>query len=114
MTTSRRKFIRQSLVGAGTIMAASSFSSFRKTEADIQVSLAEWSFHRALESGKMDHLDFPARAKNEFGITAVEYVNGFFGGKKMDFKEAAKNQALPERVNEKKSGCRRRQSFADV
>lgn len=92
MTTSRRNFIRQSLIGAGTLMAASSFKTFGKTETDIQVSLAEWSFHRALQAGKMDHLDFPARAKNEFGISAVEYVNGFFGGKKMDFREAAKNQ----------------------
>jgi hypothetical protein len=92
MTTSRRNFLRQSLVGAGTLMAASSFRSFGKIETDIQISLAEWSFHRALQSGKMDHLDFPARAKNEFGISAVEYVNGFFGGTKMDFKEAAKNQ----------------------
>jgi hypothetical protein len=92
MTTSRRNFVKQTLIGAGTIMAASSFRSFGKMEPDIQISLAEWSFHRALQSGKMDHLDFPARAKNEFGISAVEYVNGFFGGTKMDFKEAAKNQ----------------------
>jgi sugar phosphate isomerase/epimerase len=40
----------------------------------------------------MDHLDFPAKAKNEFGISAVEYVNGFFGGTKMNFKEAAKSK----------------------
>jgi hypothetical protein len=93
MTTSRRNFIRQSLAGAGTIMIASSFRSFGNPEPEIQVSLAEWSFHRAIESGKMDHLDFPARAKKEFGISAVEYVNGFFGGKKMDFREAAKNKA---------------------
>jgi hypothetical protein len=93
MTTSRRNFLRQSLVGAGTLMAASSFRSFGKMEPDIQISLAEWSFHRALQSGKMDHLDFPARARNEFGISAVEYVNGFFGGTKMDFREAAKNQS---------------------
>ncbi len=92
MTTSRRNFIRQSLAGAGTIMIASSFRSFGNPEPEIQVSLAEWSFHRAIESGKMDHLDFPARAMNEFGISAVEYVNGFFGGKKMDFREAAKNK----------------------
>ena len=62
-------------------------------DAGLKLSLAEWSLHRALKAGKLDHLDFPAKAKNDFGIDAVEYVNGFFGGKKMDFKEAGKNQS---------------------
>jgi len=72
-------------------MMASSFKSCGHSDPDLKVSLAEWSFNRSLTSGKLDHLDFPAKAKNEFGISAVEYVNGFFGGKKMDFREAAKN-----------------------
>lgn len=92
MNSTRRQFIRQSLMGAGTLMVASSFRSFGTADPDIKISLAEWSFHRALQSGKMDHMDFPARAKKEFGISAVEYVNGFFGGTKMDFKAAAKNK----------------------
>jgi len=45
---------------------------------DFQISLAEWSLHRALKAGKLDHLDFPAKAKSDFGIAAVEYVNEFF------------------------------------
>ena len=61
-------------------------------DAGLKISLAEWSLHRELTSGKLDNLDFAAKAKNDFGIDAVEYVNGFFGGKKMNFKEAAKNQ----------------------
>ncbi len=88
----RRTFIKQSLLGAGALLTASSFRPDGLSDADIKVSLAEWSFNRSLDSGKMDHLDFAARAKNEFGISAVEYVNGFFGGKKMNFKEAAKNK----------------------
>jgi sugar phosphate isomerase/epimerase len=55
--------------------------------------LAEWSLHRTIRAGKIDHLDFPAIAKKDFNISAVEYVNGLFGGTKMDFKEAAKNSA---------------------
>jgi sugar phosphate isomerase/epimerase len=89
----RRNFIKQSLLGAGALMTCSSFGLPVPQNPDIRISLAEWSFHRALESGKMDHLDFPSRAKNEFGISAVEYVNGFFGGAKMNFREAAKNRA---------------------
>lgn len=56
-----------------------------------ELSLAEWSLHRSIRAGKMDHLDFPLIAKKTYGISAVEYVNGLFGGTKMDFKEAAKN-----------------------
>jgi len=89
----RRIFIKQSLLGAGALMMVPSFRFPGSSDPDIRISLAEWSFHRALESGKMDHLDFPSRAKNEFSISAVEYVNGFFGGTKMNFKEAAKNKA---------------------
>lgn len=74
------------------MIVASSFRSFGSTDPDLKISLAEWSFHRALEAGTLDHLDFPLKAKKEFGISAVEYVNGFFGGKKMDFKAAAKDK----------------------
>ena len=42
------------------------------------ISLAEWSFHRALFAGKMTNLDFPVVAKKDYGIAAVEYVNQFF------------------------------------
>ncbi len=48
------------------------------------ISLAQWSLHRALFDGKIDHLEFPETAKNEFGITAVEYVNQFFADKAED------------------------------
>jgi len=89
----RRTFIKNSLLAAGALVTYPSFKMKGKQESDIKISLAEWSFNRALYGGEMEHLDFPAIAKNEFGISAVEYVNGFFGGKKMDFKEAARNNS---------------------
>ncbi|MFB6454575.1 sugar phosphate isomerase/epimerase family protein [Chitinophaga sp. Hz27] len=49
-----------------------------------KISLAEWSFHKALFAGKMNHLDFPVRAKKEFDIHAIEYVNQFFKDKAKD------------------------------
>lgn len=58
---------------------------------DIRLSLAQWSLHRALTDGKIDNLDFPSIAREQYDIGAVEYVNQFFGGTKMDFKTAAKN-----------------------
>ena len=49
-----------------------------------KISLAEWSLHRSLQSGKIDHLDFCKVAKNDFGLDAVEYVNSFFFDKAQD------------------------------
>ena len=39
------------------------------------ISLAQWSLHRTLRSGKLDNLDFAKVSKEEFGIDAIEYVN---------------------------------------
>lgn len=49
-----------------------------------KISLAEWSLNKTLFDGKMTNLDFPAKAKNDFGISAVEYVNQFFKDKAND------------------------------
>ena len=49
-----------------------------------KISLAEWSFHRALRAGKMNNLDFPKVAKKDFDIDCVEYVNVFFMDKAKD------------------------------
>lgn len=43
-----------------------------------KISLAEWSLHNAIQSGKLTNLDFPVKAKNDFGIDAVEYVDQLF------------------------------------
>jgi len=49
-----------------------------------RISLAEWSLHRTIFAGKLDNLDFPRAAKEQFGIEAVEYVNQFFKDKAKD------------------------------
>ncbi|SKC99682.1 Sugar phosphate isomerase/epimerase [Chitinophaga ginsengisegetis] len=104
----RRQFLRQMGVytmGMGmlpVILAACNEGKSTKSEGDsaaaakpgeatahelfFKISLAEWSFHKALFAGKMNHLDFASRAKNEFGIENIEYVNQFF-------KDKAKDQA---------------------
>jgi sugar phosphate isomerase/epimerase len=87
---SRRSFIKQSLLGTTGLMLSPALMA---ADFKLEISLAEWSFHRMLEAGKLDHLDFPLKAKKEFNIGVVEYVNGFFGGKKMNFKEAGKSSA---------------------
>lgn len=54
------------------------------SELFFDISLAQWSLHRTIRSGTLDHLDFPAFTKNEFGIEAVEYVSTFFQDKAED------------------------------
>lgn len=49
-----------------------------------RISLAQWSLHKRLFDGTLDNLDFPAFARNECGIDAVEYVNQFFMDKASD------------------------------
>lgn len=68
-----------------TGLSGSLLSSCDKTEP-FKISLAEWSLHRALQSKKIDHLDFISLTKTEFGLDAVEYVNSFFFDKAQDQK----------------------------
>jgi sugar phosphate isomerase/epimerase len=48
-----------------------------------KISLAQWSFHRALHSNKMDNLDFAIKASS-MGFAGIEYVNQFFKDKAED------------------------------
>lgn len=49
-----------------------------------RISLAQWSFHKALFAKEMDHLDFARIARRTYGIEAIEYVNQFFKDKATD------------------------------
>ena len=49
-----------------------------------KISLAQWSLNKAFFGGQLDNLDFAAKAKNDFGIDAIEYVNQFFPDKAND------------------------------
>jgi L-ribulose-5-phosphate 3-epimerase len=42
------------------------------------ISLAQWSLHRAHFGGYLKPIDFPRVASEQFGFKAVEYVNVFF------------------------------------
>ena len=77
----RREFIKQTANVTGAIALtgiSSSLITGCSKSNPFKISLAEWSLHRSLQSGDIDHLDFYSIAKNEFGISAVEYVNSFF------------------------------------
>ena len=83
---SRREFV---VAAAGALGAAPLSLSFavmqsRPPAPPFLISLAQWSLHRMLRAGELDHLEFPQYAKTTFGISAVEYVNTFFMDKAQD------------------------------
>ncbi|MEZ4896302.1 MAG: TIM barrel protein [Saprospiraceae bacterium] len=95
----RRKFLQDSaLWGAGMMIAPSMLN----TEEDMffKISLAEWSFHKALFAKEMDHLDFAKVARQQYDIGGLEYVNQFFKdkAKDMDYLKEMKMRAEGEGV----------------
>lgn len=113
MKRNRRKFIKESTqyaLGFGFLSMAGGLSSCAgsqnqeetgsgedtamgmENEADpmagsfFNISLAQWSLHRSLRGDQktLDNLDFAAKARNDFGIGGVEYVNQFFFDKAKD------------------------------
>ena len=92
--TDRRDFLCQSatlVAGAATAVLTSQLGARAadSTEPLFKISLAEWSFHRALQRHEMTNLDFPIVAKRDYGIGACEYVNQFFKDKAQDQKYLA-------------------------
>ncbi|MFZ4732001.1 MAG: sugar phosphate isomerase/epimerase family protein [Pirellulales bacterium] len=85
MAVSRRGFF--GTVAAAALPVATPLGA-RAAPADGQplfkISLAEWSLHKTLFAGKLDNLDFPRAAKEDYGVDGVEYVNQFFKDKAKD------------------------------
>jgi len=80
----RRDFVKKSgIIGMGIAVSPGILSSCNP-EPWFDISLAQWSLHRSLNSGELKHLGFPEKAKRDFGITAVEYVSSFFRGLEVD------------------------------
>jgi sugar phosphate isomerase/epimerase len=76
---------RTFLTAAAAVVASPAWAVDRPAPTPLfDISLAQWSLHRTLFAGKLDNLDFPRAAKQQFGIAAVEYVNRFFKDKAKD------------------------------
>ncbi len=73
-------------LGMGTLGSFSPMLSNGKAMAApfFKISLAQWSLHKTLFNKRLDNLDFAAKTKKDFGISAVEYVNQFFKDKAKD------------------------------
>jgi len=98
--TSRRKFLKTTMAAtAGTFMLSLAIASVTSKKSAFKISLAEWSFHRALFANEMTNLDFPVVTR-ELGMDGVEYVNQFFKDKAKDekylaeLKKVAKNESV--------------------
>jgi len=75
---------KNTLVGDSTSVAEQA-----KNNLFFNISLAQWSLHKALFAKELDNLDFPSKAKKNFGLDGVEYVNQFFKDKAKDEKYLA-------------------------
>lgn len=62
-----------------------------------RISLAQWSLHRAIRAGELDHLDFALVSRRDFGLEAIEYVNTFF-------KDRARDRAYLAEMNRRAEG----------
>ncbi|HEX2394505.1 MAG TPA: sugar phosphate isomerase/epimerase family protein [Bacteroidales bacterium] len=80
MKQSRRTFLQTTALAAAGIplLTSEAFGKELLAKERFKISLAEWSLHRALWGKQMTNLDFPVKAKKEFGINGVEYVSTFF------------------------------------
>jgi hypothetical protein len=97
MIKDRRKFLQQLSGVAGLALLPTAFSSCspkanNKNNVEQQdlpklffnISLAQWSLHKAFFAKEIDPLDFPVIARKQFGIGAVEYVNAFYKDRAKD------------------------------
>ncbi len=79
----RRSFMKTSALGAAGLSlfpmacARPDAGAAASDAALFHVSLAQWSLHKAHWDEEMTNLDFPVVTKENWGITAVEYVNSF-------------------------------------
>lgn len=80
-TCTRRDFL---ISTAATGLALAGCSTVRSSKPPFTISLAEWSFNRAIRANRMTTLDFPVVSRREYGIDAVEYVNQLFMDKAKD------------------------------
>ena len=88
----RRQFLAGTAAAVCAPAVVRAMARQAPTGVPFRISLAQWSLHRTLQSGGLEHLEFARTAKERFGIEAVEYVNSFF-------KDRAKDAAYLAEMN---------------
>jgi len=86
MAVSAGAAVGSTMVATQRISAESNSTSVSAQDSErlFDISVAQWSLHRQLQQKKLDNLDFATTCKEQFGTTAVEYVNSFFKDKAKD------------------------------
>ena len=84
--TTRRQFIQKAGAGAAGLGLAASlpfdlFAGAKAKKLFFDISLAQFSLAGSFFSQKLTNMEFPALAKNTYGVSNVEYVSGFWNGK---------------------------------
>jgi L-ribulose-5-phosphate 3-epimerase len=74
---SRRDALRHVVAAAAAIGLAGPLEAAATAAPANQITLAQWSLHRAIFAGELDPLDFP-RAARAHGIGGIEFVNQFY------------------------------------
>ncbi|MBT3242736.1 MAG: sugar phosphate isomerase/epimerase [Bacteroidetes bacterium] len=92
----RREFVKKAGIAGAGLAAAPGLITGCSSEPWFQISLAQWSLHREHFSKRLKLLDFPSKAKQTFGITAVEYVSTFFEGWEIDDKYVAELKRITD------------------
>ena len=96
--SSRRDILLGTFSAAAGLTASSSLAGalpravgFRAPQSEdwFDISLAQWSLHRALRGG-LDNLDFARVAREDYGVNGLEYVNSFFKAEAGNFEYLAK------------------------
>lgn len=90
----RRRFLQQVAFAGMGVLASGISACGNATQAStsdssnakmfFEISLAQWSLHKALFAKQLDNLDFPLVARRDYSIGVVEYVNQFFKDKAED------------------------------
>lgn len=96
----RRTFLGMGVGLACGLTAGKSLAMQAKPELPFRLSLAQWSFNKAIFAKKMDNLDF-AKAAHDLGFEGIEYVNSFFKDKANDKSYLAQMKKLAKDNNVK-------------
>jgi sugar phosphate isomerase/epimerase len=91
MKSNRRSFIKKAAVGAAGLGLAASLPEYLRSQPNrsdlfFKMAISQFSLATEFWTKKLDPLDFPAKVKNDFGITGLDYCSMFFADKAKDTK----------------------------
>jgi sugar phosphate isomerase/epimerase len=89
MKSSRRTFIKSAAMSAAGLGIASALPGYLlanhgASDLFFNIAISQFSLASQFWSKKLDPLDFPAKVKNDFGITGLDYCSMFFADKAND------------------------------